>query len=738
MRTLLYEKLYLLGIWFDKIPETTLVWTANRDDPVDEGSTLELTPNGDLTLLDSHKDIKWSANKSTMEVTGAAMLDTGNFVLLDSSSEAVWQSFDSPTDTLLPGQTLRWKSMLVSKSNRNYSSGRFELELREDGEMLLYPVEIQSEPGSSGQGEYWNSQTGISGADNNTMNLNLDKDGFLSLVNIKNETVRILNQNTSNVSMQYYCRVTLDSDGVLREYVRGRDKTSSWSVVWRIIDDPCIGVKSSCGLNGYCSHVSGETTDAKPNCMCPPGFPFIDPEDPSRGCLRPASTINSCISSEMKELPNTNWPGGDYSILHRNESECTQACLKDCECIVVIFWNGYCWKKRLPLLAGKKGDDIGGSAFVRAWAIQPPLPPPLPKHRRQSRVLFVTGISLLGCSAIFLAAALMILGRSYALKRSFFKKKYKVPEGLTYYTYKEIYAATGAFKEQLGKGAFGTVYKGMLYDGTAIAVKKLEKLVNDGDKQFRTEMVTIGTTHHRNLVRLFGFCDENSHRLLVYEYMTKGSLDSVLFDKNCFLDWNLRVHIAIGTAKGIAYLHEECRTQIIHCDIKPQNILLDEDCNAKISDFGLAKLMATDQTRTFTATRGTRGYLSTEWQKNLPITVKVDVYSFGVMLLEIISCRKSVDLDVPDNQIVLSEWAYECLKFGRLQNLVQDQPSEDNAIDGRQLERMVLVALWCIQDDPCLRPSMKKVVQMLEGTVEIAFPPPLPSFINSVPDCPMF
>eukprot|EP01018_Ginkgo_biloba_P033155 Gb_08203 [translate_table: standard] len=637
------KRLYLLGIWFDKIPEKTLVWTANRDDPVDEGSTLELTGNGDLTLLDSHRDTKWFANKSTLgEATSAAILDSGNFVLLDSSSEPVWQSFDSPTDTLLPGQTLRWKSILISKSNQNYSSGRFELELRKDGEMLLFPVQFQSEGAlSNGQGEYWNSVTGIYGADNNSINLNLDKNGVLLLVDGTNTAVQILNPNTSRESSRYLIRVTLDSDGVLREYVRGREQNSSWSVLWRILDDPCLDVRSSCGVNGFCSYVPGRITDAKPNCMCPPGFKFIDAEDPSRGCLPPASTIG-CGSNEIKELPNTDWPGGDYSILHANENDCKQACLGDCGCIVVIYRNGYCWKKRLPLLEGKKGEDIAGSAFVKLSADRVPSAQPHQRHKKQGRTLVVAGITIAGCLAILVVAALTTWRCRFRIERTTSDLNESIrlilemdnlngSEPPKAFHYEEIDAATEGFKYELGKGAFGTVFKGALPDGRPIAVKRLHKILQEGEKEFRTEMAIIASTHHRNLVQLLGYCDQNSHRLLVYEYMSNGSLSSVLFGENySLLTWNRRLQIAMGIAKGMAYLQEECRAQIIHCDIKPQNILLDEAYNAKISDFGMAKLMGIDQTQTFTAARGTRGYLAPEWLKvNMPITVKVDVYSFG-------------------------------------------------------------------------------------------------------------
>lgn len=207
----------------------------------------------------------------------------------------------------------------------------------------------------------------------------------------------------------------------------------------------------------------------------------------------------------------------------------------------------------------------------------------------------------------------------------------------------------------------------------------------------------------------------------MYEHMPYGSLDSRVFKGTNGLDWDLRVQILLGTARGILYLHEECRAHIIHCDIKPQNILLGDNYCAKISDFGISKLLGVEQTRTFTLARGTMGYMAPEWQKSTAVSVKVDVYSFGVVLLEVICCRKMLQLDVPEDQIMLSDWVYLCLKRGRLAKLVEQQ--ESTAVEAKQLERMVLVGLWCVQEDPSLRPSIKRVVQMLEGTVEIPVPP---------------
>jgi serine/threonine protein kinase len=182
------------------------------------------------------------------------------------------------------------------------------------------------------------------------------------------------------------------------------------------------------------------------------------------------------------------------------------------------------------------------------------------------------------------------------------------------YTYKELGEATGGFKQILGRGAFGKVHKGVLASDSRrfVGVKKLDKVVEEGEKVFKAEVSVIGQTHHMNLVRLLGYCDEGKHRLLVYEYMSNGSLASFLFGISR-PHWNQRIQIAFGIARGLMYLHEECSTQIIHCDIKPQNILLDECFTPRISDFGLAKLLLAEQTRVaHTGIKGTVGYFAPE------------------------------------------------------------------------------------------------------------------------------
>ena len=242
----------------------------------------------------------------------------------------------------------------------------------------------------------------------------------------------------------------------------------------------------------------------------------------------------------------------------------------------------------------------------------------------------------------------------------------------------------------------------------------------------------IGQTHHKNLVQLIGFCKEEDERLLVYEYMSNGTLADHLFG-DFKPSWSARIQVIQGVARGLLYLHEECSTQIIHCDIKPQNILIDDHHNARISDFGLAKLLVMNQSHTNTGIRGTKGYVAPEWFRNKPVTMKVDVYSFGVLLLEIICCRKSICVDTnAEERAILTDWAFDCYQSERLDCLVNDDIEALN--DRPQLERFVKVALWCIQEDPRLRPSMRMVSHMLEGLAEVSHPP-CPASFSIITQC---
>nr|KYP45645.1 Putative receptor protein kinase ZmPK1 [Cajanus cajan] len=302
------------------------------------------------------------------------------------------------------------------------------------------------------------------------------------------------------------------------------------------------------------------------------------------------------------------------------------------------------------------------------------------------------------------------------------------------FLYKELQKATKGFKKKLGAGGFGAVYRGTLVNKTVVAVKQLEG-IEQGEKQFRMEVATIGSTHHLNLVRLIGFCSEGRHRLLVYEFMKNGSLDDFLIhteeDPGKLLSWEYRYNIALGTARGITYLHEECRDCIVHCDIKPENILLDENYVAKVSDFGLAKLISPKdhRHRTLTSVRGTRGYLAPEWLANLPITSKSDVYSYGMVLLEIVSGRRNFDVSEETNRKKFSTWAYEEFEKGNISGIL-DKRLADQEVNMEQVRRAIQASFWCIQENPSQRPIMSRLLQMLEGLIEIEKPPAPKSMIE--------
>jgi serine/threonine protein kinase len=288
----------------------------------------------------------------------------------------------------------------------------------------------------------------------------------------------------------------------------------------------------------------------------------------------------------------------------------------------------------------------------------------------------------------------------------------------TRYSYDDLQAMTKNFNKELGGGGSGTVFEGTITDGTKVAVKRLDGF-NQITKSFLAEVETIGSLHHFNLVRLIGFCAEKSHRLLVYEYMCNGSLDKWVFHQNheMLLDWKHRKKIILDTARGLTYLHEDCRQKIVHLDIKPHNILLDEDFNAKVSNFGLSKLVDRDQSQVVTSIRGTPGYMAPEWMSSV-ITEKVDVYSFGVVLLKILCRRKNFDHLRPEEEMHLLDLFKKKIEDDLLLDLV-DKYSEDMQLHGAEVVNMMKVAAWCLKNDFTKRPSMSMVVKVIEGIVNV-------------------
>ncbi|KAF7034810.1 hypothetical protein CFC21_045776 [Triticum aestivum] len=337
-------------------------------------------------------------------------------------------------------------------------------------------------------------------------------------------------------------------------------------------------------------------------------------------------------------------------------------------------------------------------------------------------------LSLMVTTAIYLSLKSRY-NEEINMKVEMFLKAYGTSKP-TRYTFPEVKKIARRFKDKLGQGGFGSVYKGELQNGVPVAVKMLESSKGEGE-EFINEVATIGLIHHANIVRLMGFCYEGTRRALIYEYMPNESLEKYIFSHVSNISRQLlaptkMVDIALGIARGMEYLHQGCNQRILHFDIKPHNILLDYNFNPKISDFGLAKLCARDQSIvTLTAARGTMGYIAPElYSRNFGgVSYKSDVYSFGMLVLEMVSGRRNSDPSVENqHEVYLPEWIYE--KVTTEQELVVSL--EMTAEDKEKMRQLTIVALWCIQWNPKNRPSTTKVVNMLTGRLQNLQIPPKP------------
>ncbi|XP_050385664.1 rust resistance kinase Lr10-like [Argentina anserina] len=354
----------------------------------------------------------------------------------------------------------------------------------------------------------------------------------------------------------------------------------------------------------------------------------------------------------------------------------------------------------------------------------------LPRKKEGSKTkLVATGASLGSFLLVLLAGAAYHV---YSSDRKEKQNQLKIERFLgdyralkpSRYSYADIKRITDQFKDKLGQGAYGTVYKGKLSSECFVAVKVLNNTKGDGE-EFVNEVGTMGHIHHVNVVRLVGFCADGFRRALVYDFLPNGSLQdfiSTADNNNAFLGWDKLQDIALGIAKGIEYLHQGCDQRILHFDIKPHNVLLDHNFTPKISDFGLAKLCSKDQSIvSMTTARGTMGYIAPEvFSRNFGnVSYKSDVYSYGMVLLEMVGGRKNMSSTTEDTtEVYYPEWIYNLLEEGEDLRIHVGEEG-----DAKIAKRLAIVGLWCIQWHPVDRPSMKGVVQMLEGGETLTMPP---------------
>ncbi|XP_050212745.1 G-type lectin S-receptor-like serine/threonine-protein kinase At1g34300 [Mercurialis annua] len=702
------------------------VWSAGGPStPVDANGAFHFRLNGTLQLVNGSGSVLWDSNTSHLGVKSASLDDLGNLVLMNGSGGSVWSSFENPTDTIVSNQNFTKDQIL--------KSGLFSFKVLDSGNLTLRWNDSVV---------YWNEGLNSSFVVDSNLSfpvLSLQSIGILSISDVSLSSAYIVAYSNDYAEVGDILRfLKLDSDGNLRIYSSALGSGTT-TMRWSALADQCQ-VFGYCGNMGICSYINSSSS---PICGCPSqNFEFVDANDRRKGCKRKVEIQNCPGSATMLQLDNAEFltyqPELASQVFFVGISACRLNCLVSSSCVASTSLSdgtGLCYLKTPNFVSGYQNPALPSTSYVKVCGPVQPNPSAelqiAGNSKRSLRVWVICVVVL--ATVIFLIAiegglwwwccrhspTLGSLSAQYALLEY-------ASGAPVQFSYRDLDHTTKGFKEKLGEGGFGAVYKGVLANRTVVAVKRLEG-IDQGEKQFRMEVATISSTHHLNLVRLIGYCSEGRHRLLVYEFMKNGSLDNFLFTTDeksgKLLNWERRFNISLGTARGITYLHEECRDCIVHCDIKPENILLDENYNAKVSDFGLAKLINSKdhRYRTLKSVRGTRGYLAPEWLANLPITSKSDVYSYGMVLLEIVSGRRNFDVSEETNRKRFSVWAFEEFEKDNVSGIVDKRLTED--VDIQQATRAIQVSLWCIQEQPSLRPTMGKVVQMLEGIIDIEKPP---------------
>lgn len=733
------------------VESNTIVWSANRDSSVSKSGSMILTTNGINIIEDGGSgSSRWSTPPFQSSVSALQLTETGNLVLLDQSNASLWESFHYPTDTIVIGQRLHIDTVLSSSvSSDDLSTGDYGLVLTASDAVLQWK-NLTYWKLSMDTSAYVNSFYAVNFLEINQSGLYLFGQGGSSVVvqlNLPPSKFRIAKIDHSG-------QFTITSFSVAtpkQEFVGPVDEC-------RI---PFI-----CGKIGLCSQ--GVSVD-NPVCTCPAGFRATSnnstrcfPADGSyslpvscNSTDHGSDSLNSSSLSYLQLGHAVDYFANDFTLPAMygvNLSQCQNLCSQDCTCLGVFYDNssGSCYKLANSLGSVMSRASSSRLGFIKAVIRSPPgsfggFNNDQMGFPAVAEVLLpVSGLLLLLVIAILVwrryrKAEIRNVKTAYSNSPSSDDLEFSIPGLPLRFDYEELEKATENFKMQIGTGGFGTVYKGMLPDKTLVAVKRITNLGVRGKKDFCTEIAVIGSIHHMNLVKLRGYCAQRRQWLLVYEYMNRGSLDKTLFGNGPVLEWQERVEIAVGAAGGLAYLHSACEQKIIHCDVKPENILLHDHFQAKMSDFGLAKLINREESSLFTTMRGTRGYLAPEWLTSSAISDKTDVYSFGMVLLEIVSGRKNCmtrtrSHSLDDNSssegtspsslghelVYFPLYALEMHEQGRYLELVD--PRLTGRVTSEDVEKLVRVALCCVHEEPVLRPTMINVVGMLEGKVPSGAP----------------
>ncbi|KAK9155996.1 hypothetical protein Sjap_003476 [Stephania japonica] len=710
-----------LGIWF-KNSSSAVVWVANRANPISDSSGILTFQNGNLILLNGSKSETpvWSSNMNTTVASPAAqLLWTGNFVVRDGNSSnnsgrLVWRSFDYPVDTLLVGVNISRHKDLVSWTSRDDPSpGRYSFSVD-----TPRPSQLVLRNGSTTwfRSGPWNGLrfTGLS---------------YFWLNPVFTPSFSSGAPETDLV----YRRIVLSPSGKL-ERLSWNNQSRQWSVLYYVPNDVCDEY-GFCGANGVCD------MGKSPVCECLAGFMPKNWEEWGRmdwrgGCVRRTALENGgrdgFFQIQKSKLPDVldYWTSSDMSL-----DGCKRECLRNVSC--VAYANS-------DISEGGKGCIMWFGDLMDIKVLDPDGLQQLYLKLASSDIEALTSsgkknipmVLIVVLSVGVLIAILGVIGW-YIIRR-----RRKKTEGerntddddldLPLYDWITIAAATGNFSStnKIGEGGFGSVYKGKLVEGQEIAVKRLSMDSGQGITEFKNEVSLISKLQHRNLVKLLGCCIHGHEKLLIYEYMPNESLDYFIYDKerSNLLDWKKRFDIIMGVARGLLYLHQDSRLRIIHRDFKTSNILLDGELNPKISDFGMARILGGDQIEAKTKrVVGTYGYMSPEYALEGFFSTKSDVFSFGIVVLEIVSGKKNRGFGNSDEEHNLLGNTWTLWKEGKPMELM------GNALEScipSEVLKCIQVGLLCVQQLPKDRPTMSSVVSMLSSEMVSLPQPILPGYFT--------
>ncbi|CAO2828834.1 unnamed protein product [Amaranthus hypochondriacus] len=718
---------FCFAIWFQNSVDKTVVWIANRDQPVNgKHSKLKLSKDGNLLLMDADRITVWSTN--TFGGSTLQLLDSGNLVLKNSSYAILWQSFDFPTNTLLANQLLTRKVSLISyRSQTDYSSGFYKFYFDNDN-----VVRLLFSDGTETSSVYW-PDIGLVSWEAGRTTFNDSRVAFFDSYGHFQSSDNLL-FDAADFGVGHQRRLTLDFDGNLRMYSLAEN--GQWLVTWEAFFEQC-NVNGLCGPNNLCKY----TLNSGRKCACLPGFRLKNHANWMHGCEPEFQIPSNTSQVDFIGFPHVEFYGYDLVYLFNYTFEsCRDYCLqlKDCKAFLLKYDHQMfkCYPKA-RLLNGFQASYFKGTLYLKVPKnINNSIISPSRRTEDQLKLhceagnikmiqlerdyrtkdkgmlkfllRFAIEIGITEIACVLLVWFFVLRGQSGSSKVT---QDYDAIVGFKRFSYGELKKATRNFREQVGKGAYGVVYKGKLSDGRIAAIKKLAYTTGQGEAEFLAEVSILARLNHKNLIEIWGYCAQGKERLLVLEYMENKSLAEKLASAS--LNWETRYEIALGTARSLAYLHEECMEWILHCDVKPQNILLDENFHPKVADFGLSMLINQNGEgySSFSRIRGTRGYMAPEWVTNIPITSKVDVYSYGIVLLEIVTGKNPSIVDIVT-------WVREKqIKGGTSEAWIEDilDPLLEGKFNLVQVQTLILVGLQCVKEDKDARPTMSQVVETLQG-----------------------